>query len=161
MKKPVLALLLALLPALSIGCAGPRSSGPATPEQAAVMVCVYKFVGAFNVGNTAQATAACMNEMSIIDEFPPYEWHGPGALSTWLADYATDAKQRGLSDGIVVVGTPRHIDVSADRAYVVAPAEYAFLLQGKPVQETDSTFLFTLQKTAAGWRITGWAWAKS
>jgi hypothetical protein len=31
---------------------------------------------------------------------------------------------------------------------------------GKPVKEISSMFTFALQKGQAGWRITGWAWAK-
>jgi hypothetical protein len=52
------------------------------------------------------------------------------------------------------------IDITADRAYVVVPASYEFKKNGKPTKETGSMFTFALQKGEAGWRITGWAWAK-
>ena len=32
--------------------------------------------------------------------------------------------------------------------------------KGKPMNETGSVLTITLQKGAAGWRITGWAWAQ-
>ena len=50
--------------------------------------------------------------------------------------------------------------ITADRAYVVVPANYTFKKNGKLVKETGSMFTFALQKGEAGWRITGWAWAK-
>jgi len=52
------------------------------------------------------------------------------------------------------------VDVTADRAYVVVSANYAFKKHGNPVKETGSIITLSLQKLAAGWRITGWAWAK-
>jgi hypothetical protein len=33
-------------------------------------------------------------------------------------------------------------------------------MKGKPAKETSATMTFTLQKGAAGWRITAWAWSK-
>jgi len=78
-----------------------------------------------------------------------------------MSDYDLDAKKNAITDGIVTLGNPRHIDVTADRAYVVAPADYTFKKKGTLVEETGSMFTFALQKGAAGWRITGWAWAKN
>lgn len=104
---------------------------------------------------------ACTDQASIIDEFPPHEWHGAGACAKWLSDYDADARKNGITDGFVTLHTPRHIDISADLAYVVVPANYTFKRKGKPVKETNSMLTLTLQKGVAGWRITGWAWAKN
>jgi hypothetical protein len=87
----------------------------AAADKTAVMVAVRQFVDGFNKGNTKTALAACADQASIIDEFPPHEWHGAGAC----------------------------------------------MRNGKPVQEVGSMFTFALQKSVAGWRITGWAWAKN
>ena len=43
-----------------------------------VMTTVHQFVDGFNKGDTASALAACADQTSIIDEFPPHEWHGAG-----------------------------------------------------------------------------------
>jgi hypothetical protein len=40
------------------------------------------------------------------------------------------------------------------------PANYTFKQKGKSTGEVGSVITLTLQKAAAGWRITGWAWAK-
>jgi hypothetical protein len=150
MHKSVIALAATLL------AAGPMAAS----EKTEVLASVHQFVDSFNKGDTTTTAAACADQTSIIDEFPPYEWHGAGACSTWMDDYGADAEKNKITDGFVTLGEPRHIDVTADRAYVVVPANYAFKKSGKPVKETGSVITLSLQKGAAGWRITGWAWAK-
>jgi hypothetical protein len=138
------------------------ASGPsATSEKTDVMVPVHQFVDGFNKGDTKMALAACADQTSIIDEFPPHEWHGAGACSTWMNDFDTDARKNGITDGSVTLSKPRHIDITGDRAYVVVPANYTYRKKGRLVKEIGSMFTFALQKGEAGWRITGWAWSKN
>jgi hypothetical protein len=138
------------------------AAGPiAQSEKTDVMVAVNQFVDGFNKGDTKTALAACADETSIIDEFPPHEWHGAGACSKWMNDYDVDAKKNGITDGVVTLSKPRHIDITTDRAYVVIPANYTFKKKGKLVKEIGSMFTFALQKGEGGWRITGWSWSKN
>jgi len=150
MRKMFIALSLAVLVA----------APAAASDQADVTAVVQKFVDGFNKGDTKTAAAACADQTSIVDEFPPYEWHGTGACAKWMADYDADAKKNGITDAIVTLGTPRHVDVTGDRAYVVVPTGYAYKLKGTPAKQAGSTLTIALQKGAAGWRITGWAWTK-
>jgi ketosteroid isomerase-like protein len=150
MHKILVALAVALLAAGSA----------AATEKPDVMVPLHQFVDAFNKGDIKAAVAQCAEQTSIIDEFPPHEWHGAGACSTWANDFDADAKKNGITDGIVTLGKPRHVDITADKAYVVVPANYTFKQKGKPVKEMGSTLTVALQKAAAGWRITGWTWTK-
>jgi hypothetical protein len=137
------------------------AAGPAiAAEKDDVMVPVKQFVDGFNKGDVKSALATCAEQTSIIDEFPPHEWHGPGACATWANDFDADAKKNGVTDGKVTLGKPKHVDVAADRAYVVVPASYAYKLKGKAMKEAGSMLTLALQKAAAGWRITGWAWTK-
>lgn len=129
-------------------------------EQTDVMATMNQLVEAFNKGDTKSLLASCTDEMCIIDEFPPHEWHGSGTCSKWLADYDADAKKNGISDGAVTVHKPLHVDVTADRAYVVVPANYTYKQHGKSMKEIGSIWTFTLQKVEGSWRVTGWAWAK-
>jgi ketosteroid isomerase-like protein len=131
-----------------------------TPEKAAVMAAVHQFVDAFNKGDTKSAASVCAGETSIIDEFPPHEWHGAEACRKWMNDYDSDAKKNGVTDGVVTLGPPRHVDVSADHAYVVVPADYAYKEKGKAVKETGSELTVALRKGAGVWRITGWSWTR-
>ena len=124
------------------------------------MVTINQFVDGFNKGDT-KAAQACAEQTSIIDEFAPHEWHGTGACLTWMKDYDIDAKKNAITDGVVTLGKPKHLDIDGSYAYVVIPSEYSFKKAGKPVKEKDSAFTFALKKGPAGWKITGWSWAKN
>ena len=151
MKKLLIAFVAAIV------AAGPAAAS----EKTDVLAFVHQFVEAFNKGDTRTAVAACADQTAIIDEFPPYEWHGAGACSTWVNDYDADAKKNEITDGIVTLSKPRHVEITADHAYVVVPANYTYKKKGKSVNETGAIWTLTLRKTEAGWRITGWAWAKN
>lgn len=133
-----------------------------TPGSAhsAVLGSVHQFVDAFNKGDTKTLVAACADQTSILDEFPPHEWHGAGACAKWISDFDVDAKKNGITDAAVTLHSPSHVDITGDRAYVVIPVNYNFKQKGKPVSEVGSILTLTLQKSQSGWRLTGWAWAK-
>jgi hypothetical protein len=141
---------------LVVSCHG-QTPGTA---QTAVLASINRFVDGFNKGDIKSMVSVCADQTSILDEFPPHEWHGTGACAKWISDFDTDAKKNGITDGVVTLSNPSHVDINADRAYVVIPANYSFKLKGKPVTEVGSIITLTLQKSQAGWRITGWAWAK-
>ena len=137
------------------------SANTAASDKSDVMKSVTQFVDAFNKGDTKTAAAACADQTAIIDEFPPHEWHGSGACSTWMNDYDSDAKKNGITDGHVTLAKPRHVDVNGDHAYVVVPDNYRFKQKGKAVNETGSILTVVLQKSGAEWKITGWSWTKN
>ena len=141
--------------ALSVLAASPA----AADENTDVMVPVHQFIDGFNKGDVKTAVAACADQTSIIDEFPPYEWNGAGACAKWAADYDADTKKNGITPGPVTLARPRHINVAGDRAYVVVPTDYAFTQKGKAVKQTHATLTVALQKGAAGWRIVAWTWS--
>lgn len=126
-----------------------------------VIAAVNQFLDGFNKGDVKAISAACADQTSIIDEFPPHEWHGAGACAKWAADYDIDAKSNVITDGVVTLGKFRHVDIVADHAYVVVPADYVYKKKGKTVSEKGSTMTLALQKVDKTWRITGWAWAKN
>ncbi len=124
------------------------------------MAAVHRFIDRLN--NGAQNTArACANPSSIVDEFPPHEWQGPTACADWLRDFEVNSKREGITDEVVTLGKPRHVDVTNDRAYVVVPAAYAYKQHGKAITENGSILTVALREYAGVWRITGWAWAKA
>jgi ketosteroid isomerase-like protein len=127
-------------------------------QQAEVMATVNGFVDGFNKGDTKSFTKVCASETSIIDEFPPHEWHGVGACAAWAKDYNANAKKQAITDGLVTLGKATHVDVTGDRAYVVVPSDYTWKEKGKPMKESGSTFTFALRKTGPSWKIIGWSW---
>lgn len=132
---------------------------PGSPRTA-VLTSVHQFVDGFNKGDTKTMLAVCADQTSILDEFPPHEWHGTGACAKWISDFDIDAKKNGITDPVVTLNDPWHVDITGDRAYVVIPVNYTLKQKGKPVTEAGSIITLTLQKIQSGWRITGWAWAK-
>jgi ketosteroid isomerase-like protein len=149
-------------PALALALLAATAALPAQAlAQADVVKPAHTFVDAFNKGDVDGAVAACADAVAIVDEFSPFVWHGPGACATWMKDYDADATRRGITDGVVTLGTPLHVDVDGDRAYLVIPSTYAFKLKGKAVKETGSLFTFALLKGPGGWSIVGWSWAKN
>src|SRR5262245_43830577 len=95
------------------------------------------FVDAFNKGDNDAVKAICADETSIIDEFPPYAWHGADACLRWGEDYGKDAAKNGITDGGVKVDKVVHADVEGDRAYVVTRSTYSFKRKGKAVVEKN------------------------
>jgi len=153
MHRMVVVLSLTIFAAFSMA----QTTGSA---QTAVLAPINQFVDGFNKGDTKTAVAACADETSILDEFPPHEWHGAGACAKWLSDFDVDAKKNGITDGVVTLGDALHVDINSDHAYVVVPANYRFKQKGKTVSEVGSIITLSLKNGPMGWRITGWAWAK-
>ncbi len=151
MRRILIALILVIVAA---------ASTVAVDGKKDVMEPLHQFVDSLNKGDIKTMVAACAEQTSIIDEFPPYEWHGVDACSNWASDYNTDAQKNGITNGAVKLGIPRHIDIEGDNAYVVVPANYSFKQKGKLVREIRATFTAALHKGEAGWRITAWSWAK-
>jgi len=60
------------------------AAGPAAASvQTDVMAAVHQFVDGFNKGDLKASQAACAEQMFILDDVPPHEWHGAGAFTRW------------------------------------------------------------------------------
>src|ERR1019366_7953756 len=105
-------------------CAGVATAQTPGASQTAVVAVIHQFVDGFNKGDMKVMAESCADQASILDEFPPHERHGAGACAKWASDYDADAKKNGITDGAVTLSTPTHVDVTADRAYVVVTANY-------------------------------------
>ena len=121
------------------------------------MAPVRQFIDGFNKGDLKSAIAACADEASVIDDFPPHEWQGTGC-DKWADAFDALAKKEGITDARIILGKPRHVDVTDDRAYIVVPITLVLKHNGKP-KKLPSMFTASLHKETGGWRITGWAWA--
>jgi ketosteroid isomerase-like protein len=149
MARIIVALVLA-------GCAAGTA---AATDKGDVMAVVHQYVDGINRGDTQSRVAVCADHTFIIDDFPPHVWDGADACAKWANDFDALAKKIQITDGVLKLGKPWHLDVTGDRAYVVLPTSVTYKLAGKPRRTTGSLWTFALQKTAAGWRITGLAWA--
>ena len=154
MRKTIVAFAIAVVMLSAVG------SEAAGSDKTDVMATVHQFTDSLNKGDTKTALATCAASSSIIDEFPPHQWQGATACADWANDFDTYNKKYGITHAIAKFGKPRHVDITGDRAYVVVPATYTYKQKGKRVTESGSTLTVALQKVAAGWQITGWAWTK-
>ena len=128
-------------------------------DKADVIAVVHRFLDNLDRDHLQTALALCDSPVSIIDEFPPHEWHGPTACADWYHALVAYNEKNGITDGDAPLGMPWNVDVTGDRAYFVAPMTYTFKQLGKAVKET-ATFAVALKRTQAGWRITAWAYSK-
>jgi hypothetical protein len=141
--------------AMTIICALAISAGSAfAADKDDVVAAVHQYLA-----NLDKPETMCDSHVSILDEFPPHEWHGPTACADWWKAYNAYNEKSGITDTDGNLGTPLTVDVSEDRAYFVAPFTYTYKQHGKSIKETAS-FAVALRRTQAGWRISGWAYSK-
>lgn len=145
---------LAAVVCLFIGAPG----GAQTPEPQ-ILAPIQKFIDSFNKGDVAGAAAthAKAAELAIIDEVPPFAWHGAAAFQAWSTALEADAKRQGITEPKVTLGKPTRMESSGDSAYVVVPAVYTFKQKDVAMREA-AQMTFVLKKGAGGWLIHGWAW---
>jgi hypothetical protein len=128
-------------------------------DTADVTAAVHRYVDNLGDKTMQTALAMCDSHVSILDEFPPHEWHGPMACAEWWDALGTYNDKSGITDGDGTLGTPWNVDVTGDRAYFVAPMTYTYKQHGKAIKES-AAFAVALKRTQAGWRITAWAYSK-
>jgi ketosteroid isomerase-like protein len=129
-------------------------------ETTEAMEVVHQYIDAFNKADVKAMAATCADPMSILDGMPPHVWHGPTAGEDWYRDVLVTGEREGAGSYFVTLGTPWHVDVTGDRAYVVVPTTMTFSVHGKQVTQSGSVWTAALRKLADGWRLTAWAWAK-
>ena len=105
------------------------------------MSAVHRYIDAFNEGNVKGMAAACAVPGSILDGMPPHVWHGPTAAEDWYRDVLINTKKEGASDFVVTLGTPRHMEITGDAAYLVVPATMRFKVHGKEITQSGAVFL--------------------
>jgi hypothetical protein len=124
-----------------------------------LMVPLKKFMDSFNKGDVAGAAAthAAEADLVIIDEVPPFAWHGAKAFQEWAVALDGASKQAGLSDQKVTIGAATRTEVNGDAADVIVPAVYSYKEKGVAMRES-AQMTFVLKKGAGGWLIHGWTW---
>ena len=98
-------------------------------------------------------------DISLVDDIPPYEWSGQGACARWFDAFDASVKLNEITEPSVMLGKTKHLEVTGDRAYVVAPARHVFKERGALVNQAGIVTV-ALQKDASGWRMTAWIWSE-
>ena len=123
-----------------------------------VMSVVHQWADGFNKGDVKSIAASCADQTSVIDDFPPHEWHGAGACSKWFGDFQTFAKAAEIAEPTIAIGKIWHIDVTSEVAYVVASAALTYQKKGNPAK-LGATITAILQKGAVAWHVTALTWS--
>jgi ketosteroid isomerase-like protein len=147
-------LALAVLVAL---CIGPAAQAQTSHPE--LMAPINKFIDSFNKGDAAGAAAthATSADLAIVDEVPPFVWHGADAFKAWAGDLEGDAKKKGITEPHVSISPATRAEVDGDNAYVIVPSVYSFKQGGASFRES-AQMTFVLKKGANGWLIHGWTW---
>jgi ketosteroid isomerase-like protein len=124
------------------------------------MAAVRQYVDAFNKGDPKAMAAACADPMQILDGMAPHVWQGPTASEDWYRDALAEGEHLGVSDYLITLDEPRHVEVRDGSAYVAVPVTFKYKLRGKQVTQTGAMFTVALRKVGAEWRLTAWAWTK-
>lgn len=130
------------------------SARAATPDLA---VPIRQFMDSLARGDNASAAAACLPDIAITDEVPPFHWRGKDALAKWGADLASNDKAAGITNQKVAIRAATREVVRGDMAYVIVPATFTFTERGAAMREA-AQLTFVLKKQAAGWKIAAWTW---
>ena len=144
---------------VALACVAAFSAPATATEQGDALRPVHQFVESMNKGDLGSAVAACGDEMSIIDNVAPYQWHGKGACEKWAGSQEADSTKKGLSDIVFKIGEATRFAIHNDSAYAVLPASYTFKEKGKPGR-VEGTLTAALQKTPTGWHMTGFAFSE-
>jgi hypothetical protein len=144
--------------AAGLALAALTTAGAAAAADAQLEAPIHQFIDAFDKGDMKTAGAAFLPSVTIIDEVPPHYWQGTGGFAAWGADLQKDAKAGGLTDLGVTLGKVTDEIVSGSEAYVVIEATFAYKQKGVAMRE-PAHMSYAMKKTAAGWKIAGWAWS--
>jgi ketosteroid isomerase-like protein len=137
----------AATPALAAGAAGP-------------ITVINQYNSLLNKGDGAASVKLCAPGAVIIDDFAPHVWQGANACADWWASAGAYFSRNGITGNVVTLHKPTHVEVTGDRAYVVAPVSLAYKQHGKAMVESGSVLTAALQKIGPNWRIKGWSWAQ-
>jgi ketosteroid isomerase-like protein len=139
---------------LSLGCAPVFAT-----ETDSVVSRVRQTVEDFNKGDAAALARDMVDAPQIIDEFPPFFWGGPNAMSDWAHAFTVETARQSISATSMRLLKVTHVDVRGDSAYVVVPAICTFTLRSG--QRLESGILtLALTKSDQTWRISAFSWTK-
>jgi len=135
-----------------------RAEEKGPPSQ--VMAVLQTDLHGFNTNNFALSNSQYASDVVIIDEFPPYRWEGPGANARYWADFRKLSKAIKLTCYHLSYQKPSYWEIADGRAYIVAPAVFTGVADGKPFTEMGVETLL-LVKVDGAWKMQGWAYGKT
>ncbi len=119
----------------------------------AILAAVDAAIAAINSGSVADAKAAFAEApAAITDDFPPFLWSGKTAVEDYSRDLKAILSKYNITDWRFQRHQPRYLLATEDRAWLVVPASFPFLLGGK-TQSVSADWIFVLGKIEGKWRV--------
>ena len=151
---------IALALAIALGAALAGSAQAATqPNTAALIAPIQGVLAAIN--HNTDYSRFLTSDALIVDEFPPFVWHGPTAASAWHRDFNTVMHQAHLTYSNGVISKPRFVIPVPRRAYVTVPTTVHYVDAKRKPQTETGEWTFVLIRTPAGWKISADTWSKT
>lgn len=159
----VAACIFAMMPTATFGA---QSSVPVDPG---IFTPIKAFADSFNAawqGGPTSMPDIFTDDISVIDLFPPFYWHGKSEVVSWYSMIMPSKGDRALRQHVelgspfivtVGVGERRSTTGSGDTAYVVVPATLTYVFNGKP-QITKAVYSWTLRREGGRWRVCAHSW---
>lgn len=129
-------------------------------KNAAALAPVHRFIDSVNRGDMKAADGAYAPGAVIVDDLAPYLFQGNDAFARWIGELEARVKKAHVTGPVFTLMKPGSVVTAGDRAYVVIPARFRFKQNGHFLGGEAGTFTFVVTKTASGWRIAAWAWAR-
>lgn len=138
--------------------AAPARGMPSQPmPSTAMMTPIRALVRFVNTGIAAPSGTYARGAV-ITDEFAPFVWTTADAGVRWSTGFAAYNAASKITKPHIVLSLPTEFNVSPSRAYIVFPAAFTPLLNGKAYTETGY-WTFVIVKDGAVWRVASQAWA--
>ncbi|MBC5811706.1 MAG: hypothetical protein GIW95_12755 [Candidatus Eremiobacteraeota bacterium] len=136
------------------------SAASAAPNTKAMLAPIDSLVAALNAVDAAAVGALYTADGSLLDEFPPFQWHAPRGAVSFMKDFGAFTKAEGASDFVVKRSAPKTVHPTKDGAmgYLVVPMTITYKLKGKPQTEMG-LWTFIVVKAAGSYKIKASAWA--
>jgi hypothetical protein len=122
-------------------------------DAAALVDVINKALNDFRGGDITAFTAAWMPRgVEIVDDVPPYQWTGEGALQRWLSDTSKHIAGLDLADLDIRSKPALHAEVSGDNGYVILPVVVTYKRAGRRYIQ-EGTQVLVMNKTEKGWKM--------
>jgi hypothetical protein len=100
-------------------------------------------------------------DVAIIENFAPYRFEGPNALTSWAAGMR--AHRVDTANLVHTFGAPQDFSRTGDRAFFALPTTWKGTYRGTPFTETGGwAFVLVATAEAGGepsWRVQSYGWA--
>lgn len=127
-----------------------------TKPDAGMMAAIEKVAHFLETCDHADLGAFASDGVAIIENFPPYLFAGPDAVSRWA--HGMCAHTRPIGKLAHRFGDVQTFSVDGDVAYLSVPTRWTGIVDGRAFAE-DGGWAFVLVREQSEWRVRNYGWA--